>query len=254
MTGKTHRQGGMLVSIIGFALLRENGLLLPDVNVGLQWLVMYPFCYWGSTASDLDHHWDSCPSKDYPSWMINKLLHITKPIEDSMEATHNVAKKLHVGNSSTKKLNSNVIYKVSKLLNAKHRSWQTHSELFLFVMLYLLDCVMQGRFTALGAVDTAILSLVIMGVVIGVIAHLFLDCLTPDGITLVGCCIINNFLKTSKVKLRLPETFKLVPRKQFFATDGKWEHFIQWLLKLGTVLSLLYLSCCVIHPSMQFKI
>jgi len=248
MTGYTHRQGGMLVSIIGFALLRENGLLLPDINVGLQWLVMYPFCYWGSTASDLDHHWDSCPSKDYPSWMIHKLLHITEPIEDSFEATHKVAKKLKIGNPSTKNLNSNVIYKVSKLFNAKHRSWQTHSELILFVMFYLLDCVMQGKFTSLGAVDTAILSLVVMGVIIGVIAHLFLDCLTPDGITLVGCKIINSILKTSKVKLRLPETFKLVPRKQFFATDGKWEHFVQKLLKLCTFLSLVYLGYCIFVP------
>ena len=32
MTGKTHKAGGMLVSIVGFAILREKGLLLPDVN------------------------------------------------------------------------------------------------------------------------------------------------------------------------------------------------------------------------------
>ena len=210
------------------------------------------FVIGGSTASDLDHHWESCPSKDYPSWMINKLLHITEPIEDSMETAHKVAKKLHIGNPSTKKLNSNVIYKVSKLFNAKHRSWQTHSELILFVMLYLLDYVMHSKFASLGAVDTAILSLVIMGLIIGVIAHLFLDCLTPDGITLVGCCVINNILKTSNVKLRLPETFRLVPRKEFFATDGKWEQLIQKLLKLGTFLSLCYLVYCIAIPYVHY--
>ena len=43
MTGKTHRAGGILCSIIGFAILKEKGLLLPDVNEGLQWLIIYPF-------------------------------------------------------------------------------------------------------------------------------------------------------------------------------------------------------------------
>ena len=250
MTGKTHRQGGMLVSIIGFALLKENGLLLPDVNVGLQWLVMYPFCYWGSTASDLDHHWDSCPSKDYPSWMINKLLHLTAPIEKSYEKAQEIEKKVGIGTSRGKKKDSNVIYKVSELLNAKHRSWQTHSELLLFVMLYLLDCVMQGKFHTLGAVDTAILSLIVMGLVLGVIAHFILDSLTPDGIKLVGCKIINNILKAMKVKIRLPERFRLVPRTHFFSTDGPWEKLIQWLLKLGTVVSLIYLGYCIAIPYM----
>lgn len=248
MTGKTHRQGGMLVSVLGFALLKENGLLLPEINVGLQWLVMYPFCQWGSTALDLDHHWDSCPSKDYPSWMINKLLHLTEPLENSIETTYDLAKKLKIGNRTKKKLNSNVIYKVSSLLNAKHRSWQTHSELTLGVMLYLLDCVMQSRFTTLSAVDTAILSLVLMGVVIGVIAHLFLDCLTPGGIHLVSSCILNKILKKCGVNLKLPETFKLVPKLPFFATNSKWEQIIQGLLKVGTFISLIYLGCCIIQP------
>ena len=57
MTGNTHRAGGMLCSVVGFALLKEQGLLLPEINPCIQWLVMYPFCYWGSTASDLDHNW-----------------------------------------------------------------------------------------------------------------------------------------------------------------------------------------------------
>lgn len=230
MTGKTHRQGGMLVSIVGFYLLKENGLLLPNVNVGLQWLLMYPFCYWGSTASDLDHHWDSCPSKDYPSWMINKALHLTAPIEKTLDATLFEGQK-----------DRNVVYKVSKLLNAHHRSWQTHSDLTLVVMLYLLDCVLHGRFTALGAVDTSILTLILMGICIGIVAHFLLDMITPDGIVSVVGTTINACFKKVKLPFRVPERIRLVPRTKFFATGGKWECFIQWLLKLGTVGSLAYM-------------
>ena len=230
MTGKTHRQGGMLVSIIGFALLKEKGFLLPDVNIGLQWLIMYPFCYWGSTASDLDHHWDSCPSKDYPSWVINKALHLTAPIEKAFEETP-------IGSQRDR----NVIYKVSKLLNAHHRSWQTHSDLTLIVMLYLLECVLQGKFATLGAVDTSILSLVLMGICLGIIAHFLLDMITPDGIVSVVGKTANMIFKRFKLSIHVPERLRLVPRTQFFATGGKWEQFIQFVLKIGTVSSIGYI-------------
>lgn len=230
MTGKTHRQGGMLVSIVGFALLREKGLLLPDMNIGLQWLLMYPFCYWGSTASDLDHNWDSCPSKDYPSWVINKALHLSAPAEKLFNSTLTEGQK-----------DRNVIYKVCRLFNAHHRSWQTHSDLTLLVMLYLLDCVLHGRVTALGAVDTSILSLILMGICIGIIAHFLLDMITPDGIVLVGGILLNKVFKACRMPIRMPERLRLVPRTQFFATGGKWEQIIQWLLKIGTAFSLVYI-------------
>ena len=121
MTGETHKAGGMLMSIVGFALLKNNNLLAPDVNLGLQWLVIYPFCMWGSIASDLDHNPNAIPMKDYPSKLINKALHITKPIED---ATENNKKSF--------------LYKISHFLNARHRSWQTHSDLTLGIMIFLL--------------------------------------------------------------------------------------------------------------------
>ncbi len=236
MTGKTHRQGGMLVSIIGFAVLKEQGLLLPDINVGLQWLIMYPFCYWGSTASDLDHHWESCPSKDYPSWLINKALHLTAPVEKALDETLTEGQK-----------DRNVVYKVSRLLNAHHRSWQTHSDLTLIVMLYLLECVLQGKFTALGAVDTSILTLILMGICIGIIAHFLLDMITPDGIVSVVGTTANAIFKRFKLSIRVPERIRLVPRTQFFATGGKWERFIQIVLKIGTVGSILYILYVVLQ-------
>ena len=86
MTGKTHKMGGMLMSVVGFTVLKNNGLLLANVNEGLQWLMIYPFCMWGSIASDLDHHWDSCPSKDIPSWFVHKALHITEPAYKKLDS------------------------------------------------------------------------------------------------------------------------------------------------------------------------
>ena len=137
MTGKTHRAGGFLCSVVGFALLRENNLLLPNVNEGLQWLMMYPFCMWGSVASDLDHHWQSCPMKDPPSYVVNKLLHLTAPVQKSLEK------------AGDKKSG---VYKVAKTFNASHRSWQTHSDLTLFVMIGLLIAVLNNNF-GLGQID-----------------------------------------------------------------------------------------------------
>ena len=153
MTGGTHKAGGMLMSIVGFALLKNNNLLAQDVNLGLQWLVIYPFCMWGSVASDLDHNPNAIPMKDYPSKLVNKALHITKPIEDVTE-----------GNKKS------FLYKVARFFNARHRSWQTHSDLTLGVMIFLLYNLLTvqtlGNFSI---TDLVILRLVLMGICIGVL-------------------------------------------------------------------------------------
>ena len=234
MTGKTHRAGGMLCSIVGFAILRENGLLLPNVNEGLQLLIMYPFCMWGSIASDLDHHWDSCPQKDYPSWLVHKVLHITAPIEKSLES---VDKK-------------SPVYKVSHLLNAKHRSWQTHSDLTLFAMLYLMYLLISGKFVGLGVVDGALLSLVLMGVTLGIIAHFILDMITPEGIWLIGMTIINQGLRLMNPRAGfLPEKLHFVPHKKLFATGGAWECFVQKVLKIATAVAVVWLLVTLFIPN-----
>ena len=169
MTGKTHRAGGFLCSVVGFALLKENGLLLPNVNEGLQWLMMYPFCMWGSVASDLDHHWMSSPMKDPPSYVVNKLLHATAPLQKALDKTGDKKSGL---------------YKFAKTFNASHRSWQTHSDLTLILMFMLLLAVLNNSF-GLGAVDALLLRIVMMGVSLGVIAHFILDMLTTEGVTSV---------------------------------------------------------------------
>ena len=109
MQGKTHRIGGVLCAATGYVLLSSKGLLLKDVNPLLQLAVMYPFAIYGSVMPDLDHHWESAPVRDPVSWGINKVLHLAN-------GKSNIAKPL-------------------KLFDAKHRSWQTHSDIFLILLI-----------------------------------------------------------------------------------------------------------------------
>lgn len=224
MTGATHRQGGMLCSLVGFAILQHNGLLLPPdkLHLGLQWLLMYPFCMWGSIASDLDHHWESCPSKSYPDKVVNTALHITKPVQKSLEKVNQI---------------NTPIYKIAKLFNAKHRSWQTHSDLTLVFMFWLLNFVMSGRVKGFTAIDTSISSIILMGICLGIITHFILDVLTPDGVWLCGFVVLNRLLRKINPRIHLPEKLHFVPKSHFFATGNKWEEFIRKVLKVLTIIA-----------------
>lgn len=245
MTKETHRLGGMLCSAVGFIVLKENNLLLPDVNQGLQWLVMYPFCYWGSTASDLDHHWQSCPSRDYASYLVNKALHIGRPIQKAIDKS----------NSPT--LKKNAFYKLASILNAKHRSWQTHSDLTLISMIYALNRLSESSIGGLSA-EGSILSLVLMGLCLGIFAHLVLDIMTPEGIHFLFLKLINKLFSLVHINLEFPEKIHLVPKHQFFATggqDGKkyspWESFVQKLLKILTVVAVMLMIIEFFVPSLR---
>lgn len=244
MTGKTHRLGGMLCSVVGFELLRQKGLLLPDVNVALQWLAMYPFCMWGSTASDLDHHWESCPSHDMVSFGINKLLHLTKGMDSRL------SEKL-----TDKEKQERIDYKVAHTFNAHHRSWQTHSDLTLFVVVWLIHYIMSLE---VATYDTVILSLILMGIALGVTAHFILDILTPEGITSVLRVafnwVYNLSAKKRKKRKKTRVKVSLVPNKEYFATGGKWETFIQKLLKVLTVLAVLYEGYIAFSPYLPYSI
>lgn len=235
MTGKTHRLGGMLCSIVGFELLRHKGLLLPDVNVGLQWLTMYPFCMWGSIASDLDHHWESCPSHDLISFGINKMLHLTAKTD------RRLGEKL-----TEKEKKGNPRYQIAHFLNARHRSWQTHSDLTLFAVIWLIHYIMALE---VATYDTVILSLILMGVALGIAAHFVLDALTPEGITLV---LLRTLGLVTKKKIRYK--LGLVPNKEFFATGGKWEMFIQRFLKFLLVCAVIYEGYIFLAPYLPYTI
>lgn len=237
MTGATHRAGGMLVSIVGFAILREKGLLLKDVNEAVQWLVMYPFTMWGSVASDLDHHWESCPQKDIPSRVINIALHSSKPVQKLLDKVMPESKRQR-----------SLLYSLVSLFNAQHRSWQTHSDLTLFAMLYLLYMLFVGGVGCLSAVDNAVLTLVLTGVCLGTIAHLMLDSITPEGVWLICPTLLNQVLRLFKVKSKLPQKLHFVPKTAFFATGGAWEQFIRKLLKFCTVVAILWFAYVQLAP------
>lgn len=232
MTGKTHRAGGFLCSVVGFALLRENNLLLPNVNEGLQWLMMYPFCMWGSVASDLDHHWQSCPMKDPPSYVVNKLLHLTAPVQKSLEK------------AGDKKSG---VYKVAKTFNASHRSWQTHSDLTLFVMIGLLIAVLNNNF-GLGQIDAMFVRVVALGIVLGVIAHFILDMLTTDGVDSLALQVIGKLLHIKK----FPKKLRFVPKWHCFATSGSWELWVNKVLKVLNIIAMAYLLWNIMGVSQLF--
>lgn len=227
MTGETHQQGGVLVSVIGFSLLQKHGLLFSDVNLGVQWLMMYPFVIYGSVLPDLDHHWDSCPDRGLPSLVINKVLHAGKKPCKRMEET-----------MTAKERRGSMIYKFCSIFYAKHRSWQTHSDLSFFVLLGFLMLLLNGKFASLSAGDSLFLRIMLTGLTLGVMSHLVLDMMTIDGI---HCLLFKAVNKLSKGTLKLPEKLRLVPKWGMFSTDTKWESFVRTLLKIATALSVLYL-------------
>lgn len=179
MLGKTHHAGGTAAALLAFEVMRLKGWLISDCNEFVQLLIMYPFASFGSIFSDLDHGPDSIPSKDPVAVMVNKLLRLT---------------------------------------GAKHRSWQTHSILvtggfcfFIFSLVYAGNKLFGGS----ASIEWAFLRLSVIGFIVGVASHLFLDAFTTAGIH-----IWPGF------KMRF------VPRRSFFATGGAWEKIWFWLLIL----------------------
>lgn len=207
MQGKTHRVGGVLAALTGYAILESKGMLVGNVNNLLQLAIIYPFAVYGSTLPDLDHNWDSAPSKDVVSFCINKILHLGKGLQK-------------IG-----------LKKVGYFVDSKHRSWQTHAIEWLvgliFALYFLIHCYD-------GSADYMILQLILTGLTLGVFSHLLLDALTPQGIWLLLPSIV----------LRRRITFRLVPKSKFFATGGNWESLVRtimWLLIALLILRVVYL-------------
>ena len=240
MTGKTHRAGGILCSIIGFAILKEKGLLLPDVNEGPQWLIIYPFCMWGCVASDLDQYWESAPTRGLPDLVINKALHITDPLQRSLD------KKM-----TAKEKSKSFVYHFAKFFNAKHRSWQTHSDLTLFLFLGLLIYMMNNPFNFIPAVDAKILILVLTGICIGIVSHLILDALTIEGIWSSPLMLIRAIIQKKNPKTKFPATIHLVPDTRFFKTGGSWETLVYVIIKVLILISLAFFIYKMFNPSVQ---
>ena len=200
MTGATHRVGGVVCALAGYTILEKKGMLISDVSPMLQLAVMYPFAIYGSTVSDLDHHWQSAPSKDIVSFCINKILHLTTELR-----------------KKTKSKNP-----VLAVFDAKHRSWQTHSDLFLLIMILLS---IQAIGSSISGANSIIMKLVFTGFILGIISHLILDMLTPEGIWSI---VLTGVGKAFKINV--PEKIHFVPKSKFFATGGSWEKFVRWVM------------------------
>lgn len=206
MTGKTHRVGGTLGCLVGFSVMQSKGLLINGVNPLTQLLVMYPFAVYGGVFSDLDHNAHSIPSKDMFSVGVNKLLHLTTPMRKA----------------SGKELSFPL-----SVFDAKHRSWQTHSDLFLISLLILYNSVIHMGYSA----NTIMLSTVLVGFILGVVSHIVLDMLTTEGIPSVILQLASRLFN-----VRLPKKLRFVPKLSIFATDTKWEHFIKYLMSVISIL------------------
>ena len=247
MTGKTHQLGGELSAVVGFIFLKESGLLLDDVNPYLQLVAMYPFSLWGAKASDLDHHDEQLPMRDILSVAISKLLHITyKPYKRSKTKLEDNS----ITPQRKRKIRKSRWFRFCRWANASHRSWQTHSDLTLITLIAVLWWIFSGMM--LSASNLVLLYIMVVGAGLGMISHLLLDALTTEGIHLVLFRVINLTL-LGKCKVQLPEVLHLVPKSKVFSCESKWEDFVKALLRVFTVVSVVYLIVIVEDPELPYK-
>lgn len=150
MTYATHKAGGALFALTGFAILSKTTLISPEIEPLLALTLMYPASSFGSTFPDLDHGWNSIKEHTPVSWVVHKIISITKP---------------------------------------RHRSWQTHSLsislvgiALMYLMLWLWNT---NQWFGTSQISLSIIFLLITGFSLGVLSHLFLDLFTRAGIWLV---------------------------------------------------------------------
>lgn len=219
MEGKSHRVGGVLAALGGYYILKEQGFLIEGVTPLVQLAIIYPFSIVGSLLPDQDHHDNSAPMKDVISMSFCKVLHLTTGLRKRM---------LSMGVSEKA-----IWYRLLGIFDARHRSWQTHSDLSFAVVCLLLLRLMSGSGGLLTA-EGIVLRLISMGLVLGLISHLVLDMLTPSGVWFLGGVLVNK-LVGHRV---LPEKIRFVPNSKFFATGGKWEEL--WRFGMGVASFLLF--------------
>lgn len=202
MQGNTHRIGGMLCALAGYTILESKGMLIRDVSPLLQLAVIYPFSIYGSVFPDLDHHEDSIPSHDIVSVGINKVLHAT---------------------TAMRKANGGKLSPILSVFDAKHRSWQTHSDMFLIICILMSMSFINS---SVMSPNDIILKLVFTGFILGVVSHMILDLLTPEGIWCIGLGLIGKISGSKS----LPRKIHFVPKSRFFATGGVWEKLVRYVM------------------------
>lgn len=214
MEGKTHYIGGSIGVIAGFILLKENGALLDNVSPIIQFSIMYPFGIYGGMLPDADHHPESSPLKDPIGRVFNRVLHIFNSPYKRLDELYSEDHK-----------RKSLVYKLLKVLKCTHRSWQTHSELTLAFMLYVLYSLSKVNASSIDATFTL---LMVTGLTIGIISHLILDMLTSEGINFA----IGFILKVFFPRLPIFQTIRLVPNWHTFTTGSPYELTIRSVLNV----------------------
>lgn len=145
----THKAGGALFALTGFAILSRTSLISPEIDPWMALVLMYPASSFGSTLPDLDHNWNSVKEHTPVNWLIHKVIGLTQP---------------------------------------RHRSWQTHSLglsaigiALMYVLLWLWNT---NHWFGTSQITLSILFLLITGFSLGILSHLFLDLFTRAGIWL----------------------------------------------------------------------
>ena len=217
MEGKTHRIGGTVCAMAGFVTLKDSGYLLSSelISPALQFLVIYTAGIYGGMWPDNDHHWESSPLKDPASWLQNKVMHIAnapyKRLDEKM---------------SSKQKKRSMFYKTLKFMRCIHRSWQTHSEFTLLMILWLMMSPTLLGFT--GRFDSVLWLLIVTGFGLGVISHIILDMLTTEGVRFA----LGVFIKVFFPSVPIFTTIRLVPGISAFKTGSEWEMAIRKALSL----------------------
>lgn len=234
MEGKSHRVGGVLSALGGYYMLKEQGFLIEGVTPLAQLAIIYPFSIVGSLLPDQDHHEESAPMKDVISITFCKILHLTTKARKRMKAS-GVSEK-------------NTLYRLLGVFDAKHRSWQTHSDLSFFLICWMLLGIM-GSSGGLLTAEGIIIKLISMGLVLGLLSHLVLDMLTPSGVWCLAFVGINRLIGR-KV---LPEKIRFVPNQKFFSTGGTWESWWRWGMGVVSFLLFFYIIYNMLPYQLTFR-
>ena len=127
---------------------------------------------------------------------------------------------------SSKQKKSSMLYKTLKFMRCIHRSWQTHSEFTLLMILWLMMSPTLLGFT--GRFDSVLWLLIVTGFGLGVISHIILDMLTTEGVRFA----LGVFIKVFFPSVPIFTTIRLVPGISAFKTGSEWEMAIRKALSL----------------------
>lgn len=222
MEGKTHYVGGSVGAIVGFIVLNSNGVLLDNVHPVLQFGIIYSFGIYGGMLPDADHHSGSSPLKDPVGRVFNKVLHVFNKPYDTMDSVMPSGRK-----------RKSFMFKLLSFLRCTHRSWQTHSELTIALLVFILYKLLNMD---VASADVSIMLLMGTGLTLGVLSHLILDMLTCEGINFG----IGKFIKIFFPKVPMITTIRLVPNIGIYTTGSPYELNVRSVLGVVQYFLLFY--------------